>query len=168
LVRGGGTPAPDSKDDLAKSLLQRIDQLLDGQQLVAVGHRVVHGGSDYAAPVRIDARVVEALERLTPLAPLHQTACLEPIRSILSSRPDLPQVACFDTAFHHDLAPIYRRFALPRDFEVRASAAMVFMGFRSSTLRGNSIIATCAWSSRISGADAASVRSTMERASTPR
>jgi acetate kinase len=128
LVQSGDTSAPDSKNDLAKSLLQCIDQLLGGQALVAVGHRVVHGGPDYAAPVRINAQVVEALERLTLLAPLHQTACLEPIRSILSSRPDLPQVACFDTAFHHDLSPIYRRFALPLDFEARGIRRYGFHG----------------------------------------
>ena len=118
-VQSGSSPATGPKADLAISLLDRVEQLLDGQRLAAVGHRVVHGGSDYAAPVLIDAQIIQHLEQLTPLAPLHQPACLDPIRSILASRPKLRQVACFDTAFHHDLSPIYRRFALPLEYETR-------------------------------------------------
>jgi acetate kinase len=95
---------------------------------MAVGHRIVHGGSDYAGPVRIDAQVIRDLEQLTPLAPLHQPACLDPIRSILASRPKLRQVACFDTAFHHNLSPIYRRFALPLEYETRGIRRYGFHG----------------------------------------
>ena len=109
-------------------MLDRVEQLLDGQRLAAVGHRVVHGGSDYAAPVLIDAEIIQDLEQLTPLAPLHQPACLDPIRSILASRPKLRQVACFDTAFHHDLSPIYRRFALPLEYETRGIRRYGFHG----------------------------------------
>ena len=69
-------------------------------RLVAVGHRVVHGGLEYAEPVRVDAAVLVALEKYVPLAPLHQPHNLAPIRALLASAPDLPQVACFDTAFH--------------------------------------------------------------------
>jgi acetate kinase len=69
-------------------------------RLVAVGHRVVHGGPSFAKPVRLDATVVTALEKYVPLAPLHQPHNLAPIRAILERTPDLPQVACFDTAFH--------------------------------------------------------------------
>ena len=67
---------------------------------IAVGHRVAHGGPDHDRPVLIDHGVVARLERLVPLAPLHQPHNLAPIRSILSNFPTLPQVACFDTAFH--------------------------------------------------------------------
>jgi len=81
---------------------------------IAVGHRVVHGGPDYDSPVLIDHGVVSRLEKLAPLAPLHQPYNLAPIRTLLSNFPSLPQVACFDTAFHRahdDLADCY---AIPR------------------------------------------------------
>ena len=84
-------------------------------QLAAVGHRVVHGGVDYAAPVRIDREVVAQLETLVPLAPLHQPHNLAPIRSLLERRPQLPQVACFDTAFHRSNPPLAQMFALPAE-----------------------------------------------------
>ena len=88
-----------------------------GKTLAAIGHRVVHGGRRFTSPVRISEEVIEALDQLTPLAPLHQPRCLAPIREISSLRPQLPQIACFDTAFHRDLAPPISRFALPRRFE---------------------------------------------------
>jgi acetate kinase len=84
-------------------------------QLAAVGHRVVHGGSDYAAPVRIDRDVVAQLETLIPLAPLHQPHNLAPIRILLERMPQLPQIACFDTAFHHSNPPLAQMFALPSE-----------------------------------------------------
>jgi acetate kinase len=81
----------------------------------AVGHRVVHGGTDYAAPVRLDAAVVEKLEKLVPLAPLHQPHNLAPIRALLARAPELPQVACFDTAMHRSNPPLAQMFALPAE-----------------------------------------------------
>ncbi|AIQ91549.1 MULTISPECIES: acetate/propionate family kinase [Methylobacterium] len=84
-----------------------------GFELVAVGHRIVHGGMTYCEPVRVTAEVLEALERLVPLAPLHQPHNLEPIRIFRRRFPDLPQVACFDTAFHAGQPEIARLFALP-------------------------------------------------------
>ena len=80
---------------------------------VAVGHRVVHGGPDYDRPVAIDHGVVARLERFVSLAPLHQPHNLAPIRSLLANFPGLPQVACFDTAFHrtHDAVADY--YAIP-------------------------------------------------------
>jgi acetate kinase len=83
---------------------------------VAVGHRVVHGGPDYDKPVLVDANVLANLERYVSLAPLHQPNNLAPIRSLLARRPDLPQVACFDTAFHRNHAPLADRYALPERF----------------------------------------------------
>ena len=82
-------------------------------KLLAVGHRVVHGGTRYGAPVRVDAAVIDALAELVPLAPLHQPHNLTPIRAIAARMPALPQVACFDTAFHHDQPPVAQAFALP-------------------------------------------------------
>jgi acetate kinase len=80
---------------------------------LAVGHRVVHGGPDYARPVLIDPAVVVRLERFTSLAPLHQPYNLAPIRSLLNNLPTLPQVACFDTAFHRDHDPLADHYAIP-------------------------------------------------------
>jgi len=82
-------------------------------KLLAVGHRVVHGGTRYGAPVRVDAAVIDALAELVPLAPLHQPHNLTPIRAIAARMPAMPQVACFDTAFHHDQPPLAQAFALP-------------------------------------------------------
>lgn len=83
-------------------------------RLSAVGHRVVHGGMDFAAPVRLDSDVVARLEKLVPLAPLHQPHNLAPIRALLQRAPDLPQVACFDTAAHRSNPPLAQMFALPK------------------------------------------------------
>ena len=84
--------------------------------LIAVGHRVVHGGPDYDRPVLIDQEVLARLERYVPLAPLHQPNNLAPIRSLLTSRPELPQVACFDTAFHRGHSAVADHYALPSRF----------------------------------------------------
>ena len=81
--------------------------------LIAVGHRVVHGGTAYAAPVRVDSMVLDRLTALVPLAPLHQPHNLLPIRTIAERRPELPQVACFDTAFHQTASRLAQAFALP-------------------------------------------------------
>jgi acetate kinase len=89
----------------------------DDHRLTAVGHRVVHGGSDYAAPVRVDAQVVARVEKLVPLAPLHLPHNLAPIRILLARSPELPQIACFDTAFHRTQPPLEQMFALPRELE---------------------------------------------------
>jgi acetate kinase len=85
---------------------QRVD-------LLAVGHRVVHGGPKYDRPVIIDQAVVATLEQYESLAPLHQPNNLAPIRALLKSRPKLLQVACFDTAFHHGHSTIADHFAIP-------------------------------------------------------
>jgi acetate kinase len=84
-------------------------------RLAAVGHRVVHGGPDHAAPVRVDAAVLAKLEKLVPLAPLHQPHNLAPIRALLERSPELPQVACFDTAMHRSNPPVAQMFALPAE-----------------------------------------------------
>jgi acetate kinase len=93
-----------------------LQHSLQGAQLVGVGHRVVHGGSKYSAPMRVDRAVLEELEALVPLAPLHQPFNLAPIRSLLDSRPGLAQVACFDTAFHRTQPILAELFALPRRY----------------------------------------------------
>ncbi len=85
-----------------------------GLELIGVGHRVVHGGDVYSHPVRIDDAVIKALAKFIPLAPLHQPHNLGPIRAVLKLSADIPQVACFDTAFHRTNPPVAQLFALPR------------------------------------------------------
>ena len=87
---------------------------LQGREIAAIGHRVVHGGSRFSAPVVVDDEVLAELETLSPLAPLHQPHNLAAIRAIRSVAGDLPQVACFDTAFHQGRPAVATRFALPR------------------------------------------------------
>jgi len=89
-------------------------QSLGGFTLAAIGHRVVHGGPDYAEPVLIDAAVLDRLAHYQDLAPLHQPNNLAPIRLAMQIAPHLPQVACFDTAFHRGHPPYADCYALPR------------------------------------------------------
>jgi acetate kinase len=89
---------------------------LQGLDLVAVGHRVVHGGPTFSRPMFLNQEVVSQLERYVPLAPLHQPNNLAPIRSLMENRPGLPQVACFDTAFHRDHSELADRYALPERY----------------------------------------------------
>jgi acetate kinase len=104
-------------ETLLGELLGWVDHHLGDDKLAAAGHRVVHGGRDYTAPVRLTDDVLAALEALTPLAPLHQPHSLAPMRAITRLRPGLPQIACFDTAFHHTMPAVATRFALPREYE---------------------------------------------------
>ncbi|MER9609283.1 acetate/propionate family kinase [Mesorhizobium sp. M0312] len=110
--------AADASPDLAiGQMLQWIENELGGRKLIAAGHRIVHGGREFVEPVRLTPTIIEALDRLTPLAPLHQPRSLAPIRALAALRPDLPQVGCFDTAFHRTIEPLVSRFALPRRYE---------------------------------------------------
>ncbi|MBY0411392.1 MAG: acetate/propionate family kinase [Burkholderiaceae bacterium] len=86
-----------------------------GHRMAAVAHRVVHGGKKYADPVRVDAHVLADLKTFIPLAPLHQPFALEAIEALLTTSPDLPQVACFDTAFHHTLPDVEKMLPLSWD-----------------------------------------------------
>jgi len=85
-------------------------------RLLGVGHRVAHGGTQFTGPVRIDAGVIQALERLIPLVPLHQPHNLAPMKVLLERAPQIPQVACFDTSFHHSNPPVSRLFGLPMEY----------------------------------------------------
>jgi acetate kinase len=89
--------------------------LLGDRRLAALGHRVVHGGALHSRPERITPPLMEELEALVPLAPLHQPHCLAPIRAASAINPDLPQVACFDTAFHRSAPEVAQVYALPLD-----------------------------------------------------
>ena len=117
----GGAPLIDQTyvvedvPDLPAAMQKVGSWLRETQNLnpVAVGHRVVHGGPDYDRAVLIDDDVIMRLERFVPLAPLHQPNNLAPIRSIRGRFPDLPQVACFDTAFHRGHSAVSDHYAIP-------------------------------------------------------
>ncbi|MGC5887485.1 acetate/propionate family kinase [Ralstonia pseudosolanacearum] len=119
-VREAGTTpsavALDTAQPYHAALLEirtRARARLDGQHLVAVAHRVVHGGSKYIAPVRVTPAVLADLQSYIPLAPLHQPFALEAVGTFLEDRPDLPQIACFDTAFHHTIPQVEQMLPLP-------------------------------------------------------
>ncbi|MHC2281341.1 acetate kinase [Bradyrhizobium diazoefficiens] len=95
---------------------------------IAVGHRVVHGGPEYDRPVLIDHGVVARLERFVSLAPLHQPHNLSPIRSILAGFPTLPQVACFDTAFHRTHSAVADHYAIPHQLHAEGVRRYGFHG----------------------------------------
>jgi acetate kinase len=95
-------------------LLEWLASRGGGSRIVAAGHRVVHGGAEFTAPVRVTPEVVARLEALVPLAPLHQPANIQAITALAAQHPELPQVACFDTAFHHSQPAVAQAFALPR------------------------------------------------------
>jgi acetate kinase len=113
---------------LLSDLLQWVESHLGQDALVAAGHRVVHGGGRHVAPERLTPAVLQSLEELTPLAPLHQPGSLAPVHAIAALRPGLTQVACFDTAFHHTMPAVAQRFALPRAYEAEGVRRYGFHG----------------------------------------
>ena len=104
-----------SHEEALSVLLDWIERHEAGFTLIAAGHRVVHGGTLYSAPVLVDSMVVNQLEQFVPLAPLHQPHNLAAMRAIARIKSDVPQVACFDTAFHHTQPAVAQAFALPRE-----------------------------------------------------
>lgn len=112
-------PAPQGTAGTVASLAFLLDWLklnLGEHRLTAAGHRVVHGGENHSSPVRVDAGVIESLEALIPLARLHEPIEVEAIKGLARLRPGMPQVACFDTAFHHHRPNVDKLFAIPREY----------------------------------------------------
>jgi acetate kinase len=109
-------------------LAQFLREHLGEHQLVAVGHRVVHGGVAYVEPVRLSPGIIKDLEQLIPLAPLHQPHNLTPVRNLFDEHPELLQVACFDTAFHHAQPAVAQAFALPAEITDRGVRRYGFHG----------------------------------------
>jgi acetate kinase len=97
-------------------------------KILAVGHRVAHGGEAFSQPVRIDPSVIETLSHLIPLVPLHQPNNLAAIKAVAAQHPELPQVACFDTGFHRGRAPVTERFGLPHPLFERGVRRYGFHG----------------------------------------
>lgn len=129
-VQGIGGPSPDFGEtgvqpfaielgaeypyrDALRIIRERLTARLEGRAVAAVAHRVVHGGSKYFESIRIDAGVLADLRGYVPLAPLHQPFALEAMEILLRERPEIPQIACFDTGFHHTLPRVEQMLPLP-------------------------------------------------------
>lgn len=133
-------PTPQGTVGTIASLAFLLDWLklnLSEHRLASAGHRVVHGGENHSAPVRIDARVIESLDALIPLARLHEPVEVEAIKGLARLRPGMPQVACFDTAFHHHRPSVDKLFAIPREY---TAAGVKRYGFHGLSYE---YIATC-------------------------
>ncbi len=115
---------PGALDEVVKF----VREYSNGTLPIAVGHRVVHGGPVYSAPTIVNDAVMRKLEALVPLAPLHQPNNLAPIRLLLARQPHLPQVACFDTAFHRGHSEIADRYAVPEDLYLEGVRRYGFHG----------------------------------------
>jgi acetate kinase len=123
----GPVPAKDHEQAL-EWLFGWLDEHQSLSRPAAVGHRVVHGGDEFIAPVRVSPDVLRRLEALTPLAPLHQPHNLAPIRFLVRRFPELPQVVCFDTAFHAGQSHIERMYGLPGSLSNRGIKRYGFHG----------------------------------------
>jgi acetate kinase len=107
-------------------LVDFVREELRGEAIAGIGHRVVHGGLEFMEPTRVDAAILKRLERYVPLAPLHQPHNLAAIRLMLERLPGVPEIACFDTAFHRTVPEVAQLFALPPRF---AAAGVRRYGF---------------------------------------
>jgi len=131
-AEGGGL----AHEAFLDEILNWAEAHLGGDRLAAVGHRIVHGGAEFIAPARLDAAVMAKLEALSPLAPLHQPHNLAAVRAVAKARPDVAQVGCFDTAFHHGHAPEVDRFGLPREWEAKGVRRYGFHGLSYEFIAG--------------------------------
>ncbi len=141
--------APDHKAAV-DVLMDWIEERLGGNALTAVGHRMVHGGPKYCDPERITSEIVEELQRLSPFAPEHLPVENLLIEAFHQRFPGLPQVACFDTAFHHDLPRVAQQLPIPRRYEA--------LGVRRYGFHGLSYAFLMEELARIAGAEAAQGR----------
>ncbi|KPF95329.1 acetate kinase [Rhodopseudomonas sp. AAP120] len=123
-------------DDAIATLIGWIEQNFPDRRIAAAGHRVVHGGDKFDAPARIDSGVIEQLRSFIPLAPLHQPHSVAAIEALAKLHPKLPQVACFDTAFHHHLPPVATWFALPRELTAQGVRRYGFHGISYEYIAG--------------------------------
>ena len=145
LRRRASDPPPPSAPALAtvynhqaalRDLLAWLGKSPDLPDVIAVGHRVVHGADDFSDPQLLTPEILEHLEKFVPLAPLHQPHNLAGIRALLKVRPDLPQVACFDTAFHHGQPELAKLFALPHVYRAEGVRRYGFHGLSYEYIAG--------------------------------
>jgi len=123
-------------DAVMLTLVQWIETHLAGDTLAAAGHRIVHGGPDFQAPVPLQPETIALLELLSPLAPLHQPHGLNAARALARLRPDLAQFACFDTSFHATIPAVNRRYGLPRGLEDQGIRKFGFHGLSFEFIAG--------------------------------
>ena len=119
-----------------RDLLDWLDKKPELPEIVAAGHRVVHGGKEFSDPQRLTPEIMARLETFIPLAPLHQPHNLAGIRALTAVRPDLPQVACFDTAFHFGQPELARVFALPKIYRQEGVQRYGFHGLSYEYIAG--------------------------------
>jgi acetate kinase len=125
-----------SFDAVIGKILDWATSHLGQGQLVAVGHRMVHGGPDHAAPERVTPELLTALDALVPLAPLHLPHNIAPIRAIARARPNLMQVVTYDTAFHRTMPDVATRIAIPRRYEAEGVRRYGFHGLSYEYIAG--------------------------------
>jgi acetate kinase len=111
-----GAKPPTAPSEVLPAILPWGRERLGNRRLAALGHRVVHGGLRHSRPARVTPELLAELEALVPLAPLHEPHNLAPIKLAMTLNPELPQVACFDTAFHRTAPEVEQAFALPYSF----------------------------------------------------
>lgn len=118
------------------AILAHAGHDLNGGRVTGVGHRIVHGGVDFAAPIRLDDAIIAKLTQLEPLAPLHQPHNLAGVRAARSAFPDAVQIACFDTAFHRAHSWVNDTYALPREWYDRGVRRYGFHGLSYQFIAG--------------------------------
>jgi acetate kinase len=123
-----GVSPPATPADALVAIMPWLHDRLGGRRFAALGHRVVHGGPKHAAPCLVTPALLAELDTLSPLAPLHQPHNLAPIRAAMQRASDLPQVACFDTAFHRTIPEVAQVFALPQEMAARGIRRYGFHG----------------------------------------
>jgi acetate kinase len=133
--------------DAASAILRALDANLIGAPLMAIGHRIVHGGPRYGDPQLITHDLTDELKRLAVFVPNHLPAEIAMVEAMAQLLPGLPQVACFDTSFHHDLPDVARRLPIPRKYDAG--------GIRRYGFHGLSYAYLLEELSRIAGSDAA-------------
>ena len=131
-----GTLPTADRSSLLQLVLDTLAKRLPGQRVAAVGHRVVHGGDRFTTPVRVTPEILSALDALVPLAPLHQPHNLAEIRAVASLLPGVPQVACFDTAFHSTMPKHERMLGLPRAYFDKGVMRYGFHGLSYESIAG--------------------------------
>jgi acetate kinase len=128
--------APVDHDDLLGQVLDWVEHHLGEDSLIAVGHRIVHGGNHFIEPVQLTPVIVVQLAALNQLAPLHEPHNLAAVNAIFTLRSELPQIGCFDTAFHHTMPEIATRFGLPRHFHDEGVRRYGFHGLSYEYIAG--------------------------------
>lgn len=132
----GSRDRPLTHGSAVRWLIDRVAETQGASRMLGVGHRVVHGGERHVQPVRVDPEVLAYLERLTPMAPLHQPHDLGAIRELMAAQPGLLQVACFDTEFHRTMPPRATTFALPHELTASGVRRYGFHGLSYEYIAG--------------------------------